>query len=111
VQLTQLLLIAKVGYLHLTPLKVYASAVLGCIFCIYVCYPGWSSLFCHVRKSSNCQEADPPNVACTEFSEVRLKGILRSWTSALRSSQKFAYQGRRSFYALSPHVLVPQSSG
>src|SRR5215217_8224116 len=43
------------------------------------------------------------------FTLVRGRRILR--TSPLRSSPKFAYQGRRSFHALSPHVFIPQSSG
>ena len=40
----------EASYPHLAPLEVHISTVLGCFFCIFVSYPGWSSLFCHKRS-------------------------------------------------------------
>src|SRR5215203_6593487 len=44
-------LLGKVDYPRLAPLEVYAPAALCCIHCIFVCYPSWSYLFRHKRKS------------------------------------------------------------
>jgi hypothetical protein len=40
-------------YAHLASLEVYVPTTPGCIYCIFVSYPGWSSLFCHERKSTH----------------------------------------------------------
>src|SRR5215212_5503953 len=57
-----------------------------------------------------------PNFVCEEFSELRLYRVLRSWTSALRGSPKFAGPrkdvpfGRRTLVLFLLHRVVDRLS-
>jgi hypothetical protein len=73
-------------YAHLASLEVYVPTTPGCIYCIFVSYPGWSSLFCHERQSTyrasprHCYEGGA-NFPFTEFSEVGRSALATFQTS------------------------------
>jgi hypothetical protein len=76
-------------YAHLASLEVYVPTTPGCIYCIFVSYPGWSSLFCHERQSTyrasprHCYEGGA-NFAFTEFYEVHGQRVLGTSAATFR---------------------------